>query len=52
MSGAFVVLRADGGSIKIVDQGTASASIRPCASPVQRLDEDMARAQPGPSSGR
>jgi hypothetical protein len=41
MPGAFIVLRADAGSIKIVNQGTASASIRPFESPVQKLDDEM-----------
>ena len=41
MPGAYVVIKADKGTIKIADQGTASADLRVFDSPVQPLSADM-----------
>jgi uncharacterized protein DUF4012 len=41
MPGAYIVVNADAGAIKIVDQGTAAGDLRVFDPPVQALDENM-----------
>jgi hypothetical protein len=42
MPGAFVVVEADHGAVRIVDQGTAAATLRTFDAPVLPLSEDLA----------
>lgn len=41
MPGAYLVIKADGGAIKIVDQGTAAGDLEVFDKPVQKLDDNM-----------
>jgi hypothetical protein len=41
MPGAFIVIEADKGAIRLVDQGTAATTLRTFATPVLPLDPDM-----------
>jgi hypothetical protein len=41
MPGAFIVVEADHGAIRIVDQGTAAATLQTFSTPVLPLDPDM-----------